>query len=171
MIAGFPGDTLEDLEESLRFAETLAGNSAPGGHVFKIGECHVYPGTRIQALADSLPDVVYDNDGVFGQNTVRKPSKNLQFETVLDYSKRIYGLSNITSKFNENMSEMMPFFRIPSVALRDEMIPDRCFTDPERKIFDAQKPSLKAFRELTPRLKKRYQQWLTKERSARSLQF
>ncbi|MBW2208036.1 MAG: cobalamin-dependent protein [Deltaproteobacteria bacterium] len=170
MIAGFPGDTLEDLEESLTFAKALSKNSGSGGHVFKIGECHVYPETRIHTLATSLPDVVFDDDGVFGQNIVRKPSKDLGFQTVLDYSKRIYELSNMTSKFEANMSEMMPFFRVPAVALKDEMVPDRCFADPTRNVIDARKASLAAFRALTPGLKKKYQQWLTKERSLRSLQ-
>ena len=170
MIAGFPGDTLEDLEESLRFAEKLSKNNGPGGYVFKIGECHVYPGTKIHALANSLPDVVFDDDGVFGQNIVRKPSRDLEFHTVLDYAKRIYELSSLSPKFEANMSEMMPFFRVPSVALEDEMIPDGCFAEARRNIIDAKKASLEAFRELTPQLKKKYRQWLTKERSERSLQ-
>jgi len=170
MIAGFPGDTLEDLEESLQFAEKLSKNEGPGGYVFKIGECHVYPGTKIHALANTLPDVVFDDDGVFGQNIVRKPSKELEFQTVLDYAKRIYELSQVTSKFNESMSEMMPFFRTPSIALMDEMIPDQCFAGPGRNIVDVRKESLETLRKLTPALKTKYRQWLTKERSERSLQ-
>ena len=46
MIAGYPGETEEDLKESLRFARELSKHRGPGGYVFKIGECRVYPGTQ-----------------------------------------------------------------------------------------------------------------------------
>jgi hypothetical protein len=48
------------------------------------------------------PDVVFDDDGVFGQNVVRQPSKGLGFEDVVAYMKEIFNLSNNTSKLQKN---------------------------------------------------------------------
>ena len=169
MIAGYPGDTENDLEVTLRFIKTLSKNRGSGGYVFKIGECHVYPRTKIYDLAASLPDVVFDNDGVFGQNTVRKPSKDLKFDTVLTYMKEIYDLSNYTPKFQQNFRNMMPFFRLPAQALRDAMIPEQCFMGSERNVFNVQGKSLSAFRALAPGLTEKYQELMSGERRTRSL--
>ena len=170
MIAGYPGDTEKDLEESLLFTKELSKNSGPGGHVFKIGECHVYPKTKIYDLALSLPDVVFDDDGVFGQNIVRQPSKGLNFETVLAYMEEIFNLFNNTHKLQTTFLNMMPFFRIPSKALKDDMIPDTCFRGNDREIFNAQGESLLTFRELVPRLTEKYKKWMSSQRSTRDLQ-
>jgi hypothetical protein len=169
MIAGYPGDTENDLEVTLRFIKTLSQNSGSGGYVFKIGECHVYPRTKIYDLATSLPDVVFDNDGVFGQNTVKKPSKDLKFDTVLTYMREIYDLSNYTPKFQQNFRNMMPFFRIPAQALRDEMIPEQCFMGPERNVFNVQGKSLSALRARVPGLTEKYQELMSGERRTRIL--
>ena len=171
MIAGYPGDTEEDLEESLLFIKELSKNSGPGGHVFKIGECHVYPKTKIYDLALSLPDVVFDDDGVFGQNIVRQPSKGLNFETALAYMEEIFNFFNNTPELQKTFLNMMPFFRIPSKALKDHMIPDFCFRGNDREIFNAQGESLSAFRELVPRLTEKYKKLMSSQRSTRDLQF
>lgn len=169
MIAGYPGDTEEDLKESLMFAQHLSKNKGLGGHVFKIGECHVYPKTKIYDLALSLPDVEFDDDGVFGQNIVRRPSKNLNHETVLTYSKEIFNLSNHTPKLHKMIREIMPFFRLPVQALQDEMIPDQCFKDNHREIFNVQSTSLSVFRKLTPDLIAKYKKLMSGQRSSRIL--
>lgn len=169
MIAGYPGDTEEDLKKSLAFAGELSETSGPGGHVFKIGECHVYPKTKIHKLALSLPEVVFDDDGVFGQNIVRQPSKNLDFSTVSDYIGKIFDLSNYAPKLQERMINIMPYFRLPAIALSDEMIPSVCFKDGERTIFNVHGESLLAFRKLVPRLTVKYKKWLSSQRSIRSL--
>jgi len=171
MIAGYPGDTARDLEESLIFVKELSKNNGSGGHVFKIGECHVYPKTNIYDLALSLPDIVFDNDGVFGQNIVRQPSKDLNFETILGYMGAIFNLSNYTPKLQANFLTIMPFFRLPVQALRDDMIPDTCFRGKDRSIFNARGESLRAFRGLVPRLIEKYKQWMSSERSTRNLPF
>ena len=156
MIAGYPGDTEKDLEKSL---------------IFKVGECRVYPKTKLYYLTVSLSDVVFDDDGVFGDNIVRQPSKNLDFETVLAYMTEIFGLSNNTPKMQRTILDMMPFFRLPAHALSDEMIPDVCFRASNREIFDAQGKSLAAFRKLVPGLTKKYKKWLSAQRSHRTIQF
>jgi radical SAM superfamily enzyme YgiQ (UPF0313 family) len=171
MIAGYPGDTEEDLEKSLLFAKELSKNSGMGGYIFKIGECRVYPNTKIYDSTVSSPDVVFDDDGVFGDNIVRQPSKNLDFETVLAYMTEIFGLSNNTPKMQRTILNMMPFFRLPAHALSDEMIPDVCFRDSNREIFDVQGKSLAAFRKLVPGLTKKYKKWLSAQRSHRTIQF
>lgn len=170
-IAGYPGDTKKNLEESLVFAEELSKNSGPGGHVFKIGECRVYPKTKIHGLALSSPDVVFDDDGVFGQNVVRKPSKDLDFETILANMSDIFNLSNITPKLQTTLLNMMPFFRLPAHALNDDIIPDVCFTDSDRGIFNVQGKSLSAFRELMPALTQKYKEGMSGQRSTRTLPF
>ncbi len=171
MIAGYPGDTEEDLEKSLIFVKELSKNSDISGHIFKIGECRVYPKTKLYDLTVSLSDVVFDDEGVFGDNIVRQPSKNLDFETVLAYMAEISGLANNTPKMQMTVLDMMPFFRLPAHALSDEMIPDVCFRDSNREIFDAQGKSLAAFRKLAPGLTKKYKKWLSAQRSHRTLQF
>jgi hypothetical protein len=171
MIAGYPGDTEKDLEESLIFVKELSKNKGPGGHVFKIGECHVYPKTKIYDLALSLSDVVFDDDGVFGQNIVRQSSKDLNFETTLTYMEEIFNFFNNTPKLQTAFLNMMPFFRIPSIALKDDMIPDTCFrSSNEREIFNVQRESLLTFRELVPRLTEKYKKWMSSQRSTRDLQ-
>jgi pyruvate-formate lyase-activating enzyme len=170
MIAGYPGDTEEDLKESLIFAKELSKNGGPGGHVFKIGECRVYPKTKTYKLALSSPDVVFDDDGVFGQNVVRQPSKGLDFETVVTYMKEIFDLSNTTSKLQKNLLNMMPFFRLPAHALGDHMVPDTCFSGNNREIFSVKGESLATFRELVPRLSEKYKKWMSGQRSTRNLQ-
>ena len=171
MIAGYPGDTERDLEESLIFVKELSKNNGSGGHIFKIGECHVYPKTNIYDLTLSLPDIVFDNDGVFGQNIVRQPSKDLSFETILVYMREIFNLSNYTPKLQANLLNIMPFFRLPVQALRDDMIPDTCFRGKGRRIFNARGESFSAFRGLVPRLIEKYKQWMSNERSTRNLPF
>jgi hypothetical protein len=119
----------------------------------------------------SLPDVVFDDDGVFGENVVRQPSKNLDFETVLAYMAEIFSLSNNTPKMQRTVLNIMPFFRLPVHTLSDEMIPDVCFRDSDREIFDVQGESLAAFRKLIPGLTKKYNKWMSAQRSHRTLQF
>lgn len=169
MIAGYPGDTEEDLKESLAFARNLSKYKGPGGYVFKIGECHVYPKTKIHNLAVSLPDVEFDDDGVFGQNIVRRPSKHLNHETVLAYTKEIFNLSNHTPKFHKAIQEVMPFFRLPVQALQNKMIPDQCFKSGRRDIFNVQGESLSAFRKHIPDLIAEYKDLMSGERSTRIL--
>jgi len=171
MIAGYPGDTERDLEESLIFIKELSKNNGSGGHVFKIGECHVYPKTNIYDLALSLPDIVFDDDGVFGQNIVRQPSKDLNFETILSYMREIFHLSNYTPTLQANLLTIMPFFRLPVQALSDDMIPDTCFRGKDRRIFNARGESLSDFRGLVPGLIEKYKQWMSSERSTRNLPF
>ena len=171
MIAGYPGDTEEDLKESLVFAKSLSENKGPGGHVFKIGECRVYPKTKIYDLALSLPDVVFDDDGVFGQNIVRQPSKNFDFVTVLSYMREIYNLSNPTPKLQDILLNIMPFFRLPAHALKDDLIPNTCFREKDRQIFSIQSESLTAFRPLAPKLSDKYANLMSEQRSVRDLVF
>ena len=171
MIAGYPGDTEEDLKQSLLFAKELSKNSGPGGHVFKIGECRVYPKTKLYDISLSLPDVIFDDDGVFGENIVRQPSKDLNFETVLAYMREIFILSNNTPKLQRTLLNMMPFFRLPAHALRDDMIPDICFRGDDKGIFNVQRESLFAFRELALRLTAKYKKWMSSQRSTRDLPF
>lgn len=170
MIAGYPGDTEKDLEESLLFVKELSENSGPGGHVFKIGECHVYHKTRTYDLAYSLEGVEFDNDGVFGQNVVKQPSNNLNFDTILDYTSQIFNLSNQTHKLQETLLNMMPFFRLPGSSLMDSIIPDKCFRGTKREIFNVHTESIRDFRKIVPDLMIKYEDMVSGERSARSLQ-
>jgi pyruvate-formate lyase-activating enzyme len=169
MIAGYPGDTEEDLEESLLFARELSKNDGHGGYVFKVGECRVYPKTRLYSISSSMPDVVFDDDGVFGQNIVRQPSKGLSFETVLAYMREIFNLSNNTPKLQRTLLNIMPFFRFPTHALQDDIIPDICFRGDNKGIFNVQRESLFTFRELVPRLTAKYKKWMSGQRSTRNL--
>jgi len=171
MIAGYPGDTEEDLKESLVFAKRLSKNKGPGGHIFKIGECRVYPKTKIYDLALSLPDVVFDDDGVFGQNIVRQPSKNFDFDTILSYMREIYNLSNPTSKIQDILLNIMPFFRLPAHALKDDLIPNTCFKGEDRQIFSIQSESLLAFKPLALKLIDKYADLMSEQRSVRDLVF
>lgn len=169
MMAGYPGDTQEDLERSLAFAKELSKSSGPGGYVFKIGECRAYPKTKTYDLASSSPDVVFDDDGVFGQNVVRQPSKDLGFETVVAYMKEIFELSKNTPKLQENLLNMMPFFRLPADAFRDHMIPYPCFRNDNRDILNVTGESLSIFREALPGLTKKYRKLMSDQRSTRNL--
>jgi radical SAM superfamily enzyme YgiQ (UPF0313 family) len=169
MIAGYPGDTEEDLKESFLFAQNLSKHEGPAGHVFKIGECRVYPRTKIYDLAQSLPDVVFDDDGVFGQNIVRQPSEKLEFDTVLSYMRKIYNLSNPTEKLQDILLNIMPFFRLPAHALKDDLIPYTCFKGTDREIFSIQSESLGAFRPLAPKLTDKYSHLMSDQRSVRDL--
>jgi len=169
MIAGYPGDTERDLQESLDFARELAKNSGPGGHIFKIGECHVYPKTKIHELALSLPGVHFDQDGIFGQNIVTRPSQGLDFETVLAYMKEVFGLSSYTPRLQKRMGKIMPFFRLPAQALNDDFIPAHCFRDGDRTVFDVRGQSLEAFRAVVPGLTAKYKAQMSNPRSSRNL--
>ncbi len=169
MIAGYPGDTEEDLKETLEFIKSLTSENAPGGYIFKIGECHVYPKTKTYDLALSLPDVIFDDDGVFGQNIVRQPSKDLFFETILKYSESIFNLSQITPKLQAAVMNIMPFFRLPVEALFDDMIPDICYQGEGKAIFNVQGHSLEKFKELIPNLIKKFKNEMSGKRSMRSL--
>ncbi len=169
MIAGFPGDTFEDMEQSLAFAEELSKYSGPGGHIFKIGECRVYPKTRLHEMVSSMPDVHFDDNGVFGDNVVTRPSRDLDFDTVVGFMKKIFALSHNTTRLQESLLRLMPFFRLPAQALGDEMIPDICFRDPGREIFDAKPDSLSAFRHKAPLLNKKYTESMSGPRATRHL--
>ena len=67
------------------------------------------------------------------------------------------------------IQEIMPFFRLPVQALQDEMIPDRCFKDNNREIFNVQDKSLSAFRGLTSDLVAKYKELMSGQRSTRTL--
>lgn len=169
MIAGYPGDTERDLEKSFNFAKGLSEMSGVGGHVFKIGECHVYPKTKIHDLALSLPDVIFDNDGVFGENVVRKSSRDLDFDTIKGYSREIFRLSSFTDKLRVSMANIMPFFRIPVKAYEDTMVPHTCFRDNQRAVFDTRRDNLAVFKGILPDLIKKYRNSMADERSTRLL--
>lgn len=169
MIAGYPGETEEDLKESLRFARELSKHRGPGGYVFKIGECRVYPGTKLYDIAHSMPDVVFDDDGVFGENIVRKPSGNLSFQTVLAYMREIFNLSYQTEELQETLFKMMPFFRLPAEAMQDMMIPDECFGNSDMNIFNVRGESLKSFKKILPNLVKKYRESMSGQRKTRDL--
>ncbi len=169
MIAGYPGDTEDDLIASYDFAEKLSNFRSDGGHIFKIGECHVYPKTKIHDLARSLPDVVFDDDSVFGQNVVRKPSKDLDFETILSYTQKIYRLSNNTEKLQTAFLKMVPFFRLPAPSLLDEIIPDSCYRDKQRNILKVNCDNLNSFRDILAVLRKKNKTDLSAERKNRVL--
>lgn len=169
MIGGYPGDTEADLQESFTFAKILSKYGGPGGHVFKIGECHVYPKTKIFKLAASMPDVIFDDDGVFGQNIVRKPSKNLDFETVISYNKEIYNLSNLTPKLQSTFLNLMPLFRLPVQALNDPLIPENCYSDKTRNILDVKGQSLATLKKYIPELTQKYKNEMSDQRSSRQL--
>jgi radical SAM superfamily enzyme YgiQ (UPF0313 family) len=171
MIAGYPGDTEDDLKQSLEFVEELSKYNGPGGHIFKIGECRAYPKTKTYDTAKSLPDVVFDDDTVFGQNIVRRPSKNLDFETISKYMREIFNMHNITPALRDAIYAITPFFRLPAQALMDEMIPKDCFKNTERDIFNVQSRSLSSFRKIIPSLIEKYGNWMSKERSFRNLNF
>lgn len=169
MIAGYPGDTEEDLKQSLDFARELSKHKGPGGYIFKIGECRVYPKTKIYEVALSLPHVVFDNDGVFGQNIVRNPSRDLNFETILDYMREIFNLSIQTTKLENTVRTLMPFFRLPPDAIVDNIVPDKCFTDGSRNVFNVCSESLSIFKGLVPQLAERHTESMSKQRDARDL--
>jgi pyruvate-formate lyase-activating enzyme len=170
MIAGFPGDVEEDFRRTLEFARQMAEQSGPGGHVFKIGECRVYPRTKLYEYAKSLPDVMFDDDGVFGENVVRQPSKNLDFGTVLRYMSEIFALSKPTKKLNDVLMTMIPFFRLPAKALRDTLIPVSCFRGSSKDVLGARGEDLARLRKLVVRLREKYKDLAAAERSTRSLQ-
>ena len=169
MIAGYPGDTERDLEESLLFARRLSRFEGPGGHVFKIGETRVYPRTKLYDQVMSMPDVEFDDDGVFGDNIVKKPSKDLGFETVLGYMKAVFELSNNTPKMLSSVLNVMPFFRLPGQALRNEIIPGTCFKNAGRDILSVEGESLAIIRKAAPELASKYKKMVSAERSKRNL--
>ncbi len=167
MIAGYPGDTEADLIESYNFVEKLSGYGSRAGHIFKIGECHVYPKTKIHDLALSLPDVVFDDDGVFGQNVVRRPSCDLDFETVISYTERIFRLSNNTEILQNAFLKMVPFFRLPASCLTDPVIPDHCYRDGDRDILYVDSEHLESLRGVLYNLRKNKKDELSGVRSGR----
>jgi len=172
MIAGYPGDTEEDLAESLAFAKGLSKDSGSGGHVFKIGECRVYPKTRLYDFAKSSPDTIFDDDGAFGQNIVRQPSESLDFQTILAYMEDIFNLSNNSKKLQSALLDIMPFFRLPPHAFNDNVIPERCFRSKKSNgILDVRRESLSIFKRLLPDLIGKYSGLMSGQRSTRNLPF
>ena len=103
------------------------------------------------------------------QSSLMKPSRNLDFETILEYTKKIFTLSNITPKLLNSFMKMIPFFRFPADALRDEIIPDECYKGSDRDIFNVQAESLSVFRSVVPRLAEKYRDGMSEERSRRNL--
>jgi len=168
-IAGYPGDTEADLRETREFAMKLSGAEGPGGFIFKIGECRAYPRTKLYHTAKTMPGVEFDDEGVFGDNIVRKPSRNLDFETVLDYMRAVYELSRPTPKMQLTLLRMMPFFRIPGQSLRDEMMPSVCFKDPGRQVLKVDAESLSIVRGIIPGLAQKYKELTSDQRSKRNL--
>jgi radical SAM superfamily enzyme YgiQ (UPF0313 family) len=169
MIAGYPGDTEDDLQQSLAFAAKLSEMAGPGGHVFKIGECRVYPKTRLHSVASSMDEVVFDDQGVFGDNIVRQPSKDVNFEKVLSYMKQVFNLSNSTGKLETALSKVMPLFRVPALSLNDPLLPDHCYRGESREILNVQGDSLSMLRSLVPHLKKKYKDLLSEARQTREI--
>jgi hypothetical protein len=116
-----------------------------------------------------MPEVVFDDDGVFGQNIVRKPSKQLDFDTVLGYMKAIFNLSRNTTKLYDNISKVMPFFRLPPQAIGDLQVPNECFKHNQRELINVEVDSLQIFRKLIPELAKKYKDLMSEQRSERNI--
>jgi radical SAM superfamily enzyme YgiQ (UPF0313 family) len=169
MIAGYPGDTEDDLQQSMAFAEKLSDMTGPGGHVFNIGECRIYPKTKLYHTASSMPEVVFDDRGVFADNVVRRPSRTLDLDTVMTYMSRIFGLSNNTPKMQSALSRVMPLFRIPAKGLKDRIIPDECFKGDSRDILRVQGESLSILRGKVQELRQKYKDALPNLRESREL--
>ena len=170
-IAGYPGDKEEDLEQTLEFVRELTKYQGEGGYVFKIGECRAYPKTKIYDYAKSDPEVFFDDDGVFGQNVVRRPSVNLDFERVLVYMREIFNLSSFTDAIQNNILEIMPFFRVPTKVLVSSDIPDDCFKGSGRNVLDVSKKSLAVFKGRYPQLLRKYKDEMSDQRSSRTLTY
>ncbi len=168
-IAGYPGDTAEDMAENLRFARRLSSEQGPGGYVFKIGECRVYPRTKLSSWVRGLADVVFDDDGVFGQNVVRRPSAGVGFEDVVRHMKQVFELSRPTDRLQQNLLRIMPFFRLPGEALRHEAVPQACFADTGRHILKIDRQSLSLFRPRVPQLNRIFHNAMSDPRKSREL--
>jgi hypothetical protein len=112
---------------------------------------------------------MFTDDGFFGENIIMKPSKDLDFDTVLAYMDEIFNLSNNTPKMRNTILGVMPFFRIPAQALRDEMIPDTCYIGNNRGAFNIMGESLETYRALVPMLAEKYKKWMSDQRSSRNL--
>jgi hypothetical protein len=80
-------------------------------------------------------------------------------------------LSNPTPKIQDILLNIMPFFRLPAHALKDDLIPVTCFRGEGRQIFSIQSESLSAFRQLAPRLTDKYSNLMSEQRSVRDLVF
>lgn len=169
MIAGYPGDTAADLAQSLDFARRLAAQTGAGGHVFKVGECHVYPGTRTESLARTLPDVVFDDDGVLGQNVVRQPSAGLGYDAVQAFMGEVFGLSRIAPALERQLAAVMPFFRMPVNALADPLLPPTCYHDHQRQVLRTSGPALGLLTRIVPELRTRYLAQAARDRTWRRL--
>jgi len=143
--------------------------AGPGGHIFKIGECRVYPKTKLHGVASSMDGVVFDDQGVFGDNIVRQPSENVDFEKVLSYMKQVFRLSNSTAKLEKALSKVMPLFRVPALSLNDPLIPDKCYRGEGREILNVQGDSLSLLRNLMPDLRGKYKEMMSEVRQTREL--
>jgi radical SAM superfamily enzyme YgiQ (UPF0313 family) len=169
MIVGYPGDREQDVKQSLAFAQKLAARKGDGGYVFKVGETRLYPKTRIYEWAAAQPHVVFEEMGVFGENVVRQPSKDLTFATLEAYMQDIFSLSRSTPKLQERLGNLMPFFRIPLQVFKDESLPADCFLDGDREILNAQSANLAVFRESLSAVLPKYRTARAGQRSTRTL--
>jgi len=93
----------------------------------------------------------------------------LDFETILDYNTKIFELSNYTQKIKNALLNIMPFFRLPARALRDDAIPDQCFRGNNRSIFNVQGESLSTFKNSVPGLTEKYKKLMSGQRNTRIL--
>lgn len=169
MIAGYPGDREQDLQESLAFVKRLSQTKGDGGYIFKIGETRVYPKTRIYDWALKEPGVFVEKMSVFGESVVRRPSWQLDFNTVEAYMQAIFSRSHATALLNKRLGKLMPFFRLPIQAMGDASIPDACFVDQQRNIINTQGKHLDTFRKHLPILKAKYKTGRAGQRSTRTL--
>ena len=63
----------------------------------------------------------------------------------------------------------MPLFRIPTLALTDDMIPAGCYSDDNKVILDVKGKSLSVLKEFIPILAKKYTADMAAQRSSRHL--
>ena len=169
MIAGYPGDREQDLQESLAFVKKLSRVKGDGGYIFKIGETRVYPKTRIYDWALQEPGVFVEKMSAFGESVVRRPSRHLAFDTVELYMQEIFSRSHATSMLNERLGNLMPFFRLPIEAMNDTNIPANCYMDRRRSVIIAKGKRLDTFRKHLPNLKEKYKTGRAGQRSTRTL--
>ncbi|MCG8335455.1 MAG: B12-binding domain-containing radical SAM protein [Proteobacteria bacterium] len=146
MIAGYPGDTKADLDESLNFVKRVSQEKGQGGVVFRMGECHAYPRTTVYEQAKSLPGIEFDDDGIFGQNTVRKSSPGVDFDIIQSYAGQVLFHSHLTDKLKTELRHLLPFFRIQPEAFEDPAVPAECFNDAQRQSLNISTSSLETWR-------------------------
>lgn len=152
ILLGYPGDTKEDIKQTYNFLAELSNIKSSAGFFFHVSQCKAFYKTKTYNMALSLKDVCFEDNGFLGDNTIKRASKDLSYDNIIEYSYKIKKLSKLRPKILKYIYTAHPFYGLPNSAFKSRILPSGCFKDKNREILDISQNKLCLLKKILPLL-------------------